>query len=506
MAECHVVRFQLKPNTAEKRILEKRFFIMWHIHNVGVNYCIRKYTVLKHHQEYQSLLNTYIALLKKDKLNAQDKILKKSISARMDAIRHEIGLTEYALSTYLKKCRTQFKKNISSQQVQKEAAFIFRSVTNCIFSQGNYIHHKRFMDFKTISGKSNLNGIRFDSASKTISWNGLQLKCHYKSKNEAYIAQAIDGHIKFCEITRMMFNSGWRYYINVYVDGPQPKQLKNIKVGVGGIDIGVSTIAVVYNNKVFLQELASNTNKYNKKISRLSRAMDRSKRATNPHRFNSDGTIKKGVKGRWLYSNNYRKLRRQFKTAHRQKAAYVKQSHETLCNQLLAVGNTFLVEEMNFKALQKRSKTTVRQEKESSVITKNGTTKTIHKNKKKKRFGKSLNNRAPALFISILTMKANLYGGSVSKIKTQAVKASQYNHLTNQYQKTQLSQRFKTIGGYNIQRDLYSAFLIQHVNSDKTTINQKQCIEDFANFVEMHDKQINYMKHHHISNKGVFGF
>lgn len=78
---------------------------------------------------------------------------------------------------------------------------------------------------------------------------------------------------------------------------------------------------------------------------------------------------------------------------------------------------------MNYKALQKRSKKTERQEKTSTVKKKDGTTLEIKKYKKKKRYGSSLNNRAPSSFLSILERKCNQYGGHLQYVNTQKMRA-----------------------------------------------------------------------------------
>ena len=67
---------------------------------------------------------------------------------------------------------------------------------------------------------------------------------------------------------------------------------------------------------------------------------------------------------------------------------------------------------MNFQALQKRAKETKRQEKKTEVKQKDGTVKVIQKYKRKKRFGRSINRRAPARFLLELKRKAE---GSMQK-------------------------------------------------------------------------------------------
>ncbi|MGW9607706.1 RNA-guided endonuclease TnpB family protein, partial [Heyndrickxia sporothermodurans] len=159
---------------------------------------------------------------------------------------------------------------------------------------------------------------------------------------------------------------------------------KNRKLGKGkvGLDIGISTVAVSALTKVSLVNLAEQVKEISREITLTQRKMDRSKRTTNPQNFHVDGTIKKGKKY-WVFSTRYKKLRAKLKEFHRKQAVIRTLSHRTLANRLLELGDTFYIETMNFKALQKRKK-------ETEVSVKTG------KYKRKKRFGKSLGHRAPA--------------------------------------------------------------------------------------------------------------
>jgi len=61
-----------------------------------------------------------------------------------------------------------------------------------------------------------------------------------------------------------------------------------------GLDIGPSTIAVVGDHTAALVQFCDTVVQPWKEIRRLHRAMDRSRLATNPQCFNTDGTWKKG--------------------------------------------------------------------------------------------------------------------------------------------------------------------------------------------------------------------
>ena len=84
---------------------------------------------------------------------------------------------------------------------------------------------------------------------------------------------------------------------------------------------------------------------------------------------------------------------------------------------------------MHFQALQKKAKETRRQEKKTEVKQKDGTVKVIQKYKRKRRFGRSINHRAPARFLLELKRKAEAVGGVYAEVDTSNApqqKASQH--------------------------------------------------------------------------------
>ena len=135
------------------------------------------------------------------------------------------------------------------------------------------------------------------------------------------------------------------------------------------------------------------------------------------------------------------------------------------------LGDIFYIEEMNFKALQKRAKKT-------EVSEKTG------KYKKKKRFGKTIARRSPAAFVSILSRKVTALGGTFIKVKTSSFKASQYDHKADKCKKKELKERWHIFDdGTKVQRDLYSAFLL--MNSDLLGLKSDRatCFNTFEQFL-----------------------
>ena len=136
---------------------------------------------------------------------------------------------------------------------------------------------------------------------------------------------------------------------------------------------------------------------------------------------------------------------------------------------------------MNYKGLQKRNKETTINEKTGRY-------------NKKKRFGKSLANKALSMLWTIIDNKLKWHGEQLYKIDTTKVRASQYNHLKDEYTKKKLSERWNEFKDFKIQRDLYSAFLIMNVKSNLKEIDREECNKTFDNFKKLHDKEIKRIK------------
>ena len=308
-----------------------------------------------------------------------------------------------------------------------------------------------------------------------------------------YQQEALKCGVKFCRITRKWVRNKWKYYAQLVLEGYPPVECDSngvmrhpVNQGRVGLDIGTQTLAISSNDICDLRVLAPSARAQARgltnEIARTQRAMDRSRRATNPKYYNPDGTIKRlkrkhGQKQKrdWKYSKHYYRLRAKLRDLNRRLADIRKMEHNILANELLQHGNEFIVEDMDYKALQKRSK-------ETKVNVKTGRAHT------KKRFGKSLSRCAPAKFITILTNKAVRNGGSVIKVDTFEAKASQFDHTDESYTKKKLSERMAHLSsGEVVQRDLYSAFLLEHIDTETLKYDIEALKAAFPAFLMMHE-------------------
>lgn len=289
-----------------------------------------------------------------------------------------------------------------------------------------------------------------------------------------------------------------RFYLQITLEGKAvPKRKKDGTYrhtkGVGriGVDLGTSTVAYVNDKEVGLQNLAERstkrTLKNERKLKQLQRKANWSRYKNNLTNYNYDGTIKRGIRLEWKCSNRYKKLQQQIKELHRKNAASRKYAINELTNHLRSIGDEVIIEPMNFKALQKKSKEVTKNKK--------------GKFNSRKRYGKSLLNRNPG-YLKECLKKRFVY----KEVDIWDYKASQYDHKNGVFEKKKLSKRMHQFDdGTTVQRDLYSAFLLRCANDDLKHIDQLLCDKKFESFKKLHDEFILYIQNNKIKllNSGI---
>ena len=480
-----IIQFSLRTELYQEDILNKRFEIGRKIYNSLVTVTQKRYKEMVKTQIYRSIKEELKLIYQsKDKINLKR---KTELCKQLNEMYKQYKLNEYSFHTDVKNMQKHFKNNIDSFTAQKIATNLWKAYDKLLFGKGEYIHYKRYDTFNSFEGKTNSTGIRFKD--NNLIWNGLNIPIEIDYKNP-YESQALENEISYCRIIRRFVRNKYKFYLQIVFKGNTPikinKQTGEIKhtLGVGdvGLDIGTQTIAISSKIDVKIYELADRVTNIENQKRILSRKLDRSRRVCNPNNYNEDGTIKKqgNKKVTWVKSNHYIKTQNQLKELYRKQADIRKLQHEILANEILEQGDNIYVETMNYAGLQKRAKKTEKNDK--------------GKFKKKKRFGKSLANKAPAMLLTIIDRKLKYYDRQLIKIDTYAVKASQYNHFDETCTKKKLSDRWNDFNGIKVQRDIYSAFLIMNVNTDLKTINNDKCNETFENFLILHNKEVGRLK------------
>lgn len=466
--------------------LEKRFEIGRQIYNTLVRYELKKLRRLEETEEYNTVMVQLRQALEETPKNSKR---IKSLYKQKDELQRNFGFTEYDFKTDIKPFYKHFNDNIgSSVAVHGIASQVWASFDKLFYGNGKKVHFKRQGDIQSlrgysVSGKSG--GLEIIFRETYVEWKGLKLPIKLDNNN-TYETEMLTRRVKYCRIVRKPGKNKPRWYVQLMLEGkPVIKRNKKngnvlhpVGIGMVGIDIGPQTIAYVSDTTAMLKELADEVKNIEREKRVIQRKMDRSRRATNPENYAKDGTIKRGVKLTRNKSKRYLCCQRKLAYLQHQQAETRKRQHIELANELLSLGDRFIVEDMEWPSLTHRSKNTEISEKTGRY-------------KRKKRFGKSVGNKAPAMLINILNQKLISQGlNGVIKVNT-SVRASQYNHITNEYHKKELQQRWNHMpDGKKIQRDLYSAFLLQHLNDEQTGFNRETLNRDYEFFIQLHDKTI----------------
>lgn len=473
------VQFPLKTEKYQEDILNKRFEIGRQIYNSLVNVTKKRYKEMTKTKKYRNLMLQFTGNKKED----------KNIWKQVNDIRDQYGMSEYSFHSDVKKIQKHFSNNIDSLTAQKIASNLWKAYEKLFYGNGEKIHYKKYGNFNSLEGKSNKSGIRFKN--NIIIWNKLKIPVIINYDNQ-YEYQALESDIAYCLIVRKYIRNKYKYYVQIVFKGNPPvkvnKEIGKIKHSIGqgdvGIDIGTSTIAYSSSTDVKILELADKVQNIEDQKRRLLRKMDRSRRVMNPNNYNKDGTVKDqgSRKVIWNKSNHYIKYQNQLKELYRKQKDIRKYQHECLANQIISLGDNIYVETMNFAGLAKRSKKTEKNNK--------------GRFKRKKRFGKSIANRAPDMLLEIINRKLSYYDKQLIKIDTWNAKASQFNHFDGTYHKKTLSQRWNNFNGIKIQRDLYSAFLIMNTANDLKSFDVCKCNERFDSFRKLHDIEVKRLTGH----------
>ena len=474
-----VVQFALRTERYHEEVLNKRFEIGRGIYNSLV--CLTQ-------KRYKEMVKTKLYRETTDKLKSEKRDSeRKGLIEQLRLLRLRYGINEYAFHSDVKGMQGYFKTNIDSFTAQKIASRLWRAYEDLMFDDAKAIHYKKYGTFNSLEGKSNDTGIRYKDGN--IIWNKLKIAVEIDYKNP-YEALSMEKKIAYCRILRKYIKGKYKFYVQIVFKGIVPRKIEESSgefkhiLGKGdvGLDIGTQTLAISSEKEVKIYELAERVVSIEEEKRRIIRKMDRSRRESNPNNFNEDGTVKKQGKKKvmWVKSKHYMKDGSILRELYRKQADIRKLEHEIMANYVISLGDNIYVETMNFKGLQKRSKRTEKNEQ--------------GKYKRKKRFGKSLGKKAPAMLLSIINRKLGYFGRSLIKIDTHKVKASQYNHVEEINKKKKLSERWNFIEGKRVQRDMYSAFLIMNVEDDLEEINKAKCRERYEKFLDLHDKEVERLR------------
>ncbi len=382
---------------------------------------------------------------------------KQERLAAFSALRRRYGFSEYALHEYAKTARVSWiADHLDAVLAQTLATRAYHSLNRVCVGEARRVRFKsRGRGLGSLENKRNDTGLRFvlqqpeEGNRGFLIWKDDRLEAVIDWEDEV-VAHGLRQRIKYARLVQRRASSeraagadarGVRYVVQLALQGvPHRKQKHTVGTDIIGADLGPSTIALVpragkASLSLFCEELASGA----QAIRRLQRRMDRQRRAANPEHYDERGRIKKQGKNRlrWKTSKSYQRTRRRKATRERKLAAHRRSLHGQHVHEIVAVGNTVILEKISYKAWQKQ-------------------------------YGKSVGLRAPGMFVEILRRTVASTGGTLLEVPTRTAKLSQFCHGCGGVVKKPLAQRWHhcPCGVGPVQRDLYSAFLASTLSVD----------------------------------------
>ena len=477
-----VMEFELIAGNQEINFLEKRFNTGSNIYNLCLGHCIKQLNKLKRDEEYRKsvkALKTVNRKLEKKNLPQNEikrlKDIKISCTNKIKELEKEYQFTENDIQKYAKVPREFIGKILNSNIVQKIASTSFNAVKKIQYGKAKKVRFKKKGEI-SLEGKDNRTGFIFDIRTMKLKL-GQKLSCNLKPLDKKQ-RNCFKNRIKFCRVLKKYIRGKRRYFLQIVFEG-MPETDFQASEGEVGLDIGTSTVAISSDNEVKLLKL-SKTEQEVRKIKILQRSLDRKRRMANPDNYDKNGKVKKKRK-EWKLSKNYFRELNKLKEVYRKKRVKDNQYKNILVKFILSQGDTVKTEKTSVNSWKNKSKKT--------VINKNN-----GKNISKKRFGKSVNSNAPGTLKRKIEEKLSYFGKELIKINPFKTKASQFNHISQEFKKCSLEVRFKElIKGIVVQRDLYSAFLIKNVEN-LIEYNMEKINQQFDEFYEKQLKEVERIK------------
>ena len=353
-------------------------------------------------------------------------------------LRARHGFTEWALASAASGFRVGWlREKVFAQEAQVLGARAFDAANRWMLGQRGRPRFKgKGRGLHSLAGKDRNGALRIAADGGGLQWGtGLVLPFVFDERNpyQWWAAWHVaEGRLRSCRIVRTRIRGRWVYVAQLVLDG-KPLQRYQVSEGVVGLDVGPSAIAVVTDQGAWKETFCAELDDKARQLRRLQRRLDRQHRAGSPTCFDQQGRHQQGGCVWRSRSRQAERTRTAIAELHRRLAEHRKSLHGNLANRILGQGAAIHTEKLSYRAFQRC-------------------------------FGRSVGRRAPGLFITTLSRKAASAGGQVALIDTRTTRLSQAC-VCGAVARKPLSQRTHRCGcGVEADRDVFSAFLIRHVD------------------------------------------
>ena len=490
---CHTVTFGVSTGSGDLHFLGRVFETCRRFRNSVAGKVNRRIMRLFQDTEYRSL-KAGLSLAKKsgDDDDHVPSTELNQIRRRLTEIRIAYGLKdEYQVMKDSTAIRNRFfrKDLLPSNVSQTLVSDVWKGAAKVLFSTGRRLSEKRPEQFLSIRGKNNSANIVFNPVSMTLTVCGRTFPV--MAKDDAYMrrelslirgayrfecehGEACKGCIRYCTVVRRLVNDHgtvrWGYWLKVMVDGPSVGKDRPApaaeRSGSRTLAIDPSQQQMAYcddegNCGFFLLDRRDPATEGMR--AKVNCQMDQSRRASNPERYNPDGTYRKGSvnaetgrKSDWNETDNYRDKRRRKRLLLQKQGDTRRCRTAEICNRIARDYALVKSEDADYAALSARSKE-VRREKDGRYAS-------------KRWFGRTVARFAPASFLAMLKKKVTCAGGEFVGVNPWTLKASRYDPTDDSYTKHRLSERiYRLSDGTHVQRDLFAAYAILHSRKSEET-------------------------------------
>lgn len=413
----YILTLPLKTEVYQEHILEKRFRLGEHLYNNFLNFEKKKFYEMTKRKDYRDAQNLIkeltIQINSLDEFKESKQLIQELRKQRKEQydiiynIKKMFDWSEFGFTNDMKKYRKYYKANLNSTICDNLSGRCFKAFekmeSELIKDQyrndedkvNPCVHYKRKDSLRCLTAKKNSTGIRFslDEGNRigTVKWQGLVFSIDL-SKCTLYEWQALQSEICYCAVKREKIKGKWKYYIQITLKGHVPnkfdKQTGELKrqLGKGNVGLYFTSTSLTVSTKDGTKTYPLAIKNQEDKKTELLQKMDTSRRATNPDNYNEDGTSKEKseIKG-WHFSKAYKKYRAELYEIFRKECEEKKLLQEILANEVIASGDVFNCNKMDFKFLQRN-------------------------------LGKKIQSASPAMLKTTIERKLSYHGVSINEI------------------------------------------------------------------------------------------
>lgn len=365
MKQYFSVQFPLLTQKWQEDILLKRFQIARQLYNELMTITRKRHLEMKRTKKYRE---AYLIEDTKEKKKVYQDLYK------------QYRLSQYHFQNDMTRLYKIYSHHIDSSTAGQIAIRVWQAHERCLFKDGKRLNYRK--EIRSLTSGNNRAGITIRD--QKVRWKGLQIPVQIKGTQ--YEQAALQNPI----VRNTIVYRKNKFYIQILF---QNLPFLKYRPGNGnvGIFIKVSNLYIATEEKTYHWKLPSRRDESEKRIKELTQRMERSRRATNPKNYLSDGRIKKG-KLHWHYSEKYKRMRKQLTDLCDTEKGYLQQEYYKLVNEVVKLGSHFAIGKLEYAEMKKKREV---EERKRQI-----------ENKQKRRM---LQGYAPSLFLEMLKVKLSYY-------------------------------------------------------------------------------------------------